>query len=95
MSYLLRRPRLAPGEPVHTITPDDAGWSHVGFEVVDLAAGESLTRIGHGRELCVVMLSGTALGRVGGEDFGSIGGRLSPFSGNPTSLICLHRSGSS
>jgi 5-deoxy-glucuronate isomerase len=86
MSHLLRRPCLAPGQPVHAVTPDDAGWSHVGFEVVDLAAGTSLSRIGLGRELCIVMISGTTHVRVGGEDFGSIGERMSPFGGNPSSL---------
>jgi 5-deoxy-glucuronate isomerase len=86
MARLLRRPDLTPGRSVHHITPENAGWTHVGFEVADLAAGESLARSGLGRELCVVMISGVARAVVGGEDFGSIGGRRSPFDGNPSSL---------
>lgn len=86
MSQLLRRPILKPGQPVHAITPDNAGWTYVGFEVVDLIAGRNLVRVGQDRELCIVMISGRAHAKVGGVDFGSIGGRDSPFSGNPSSL---------
>lgn len=86
MPNLLRRPCLEPGKPVHAITPDDAGWTHVGFEVLELGMGASLTRLVQGRELCVVMVSGRAHARAGSVDFGSIGGRDTPFAGNPFSL---------
>jgi 5-deoxy-glucuronate isomerase len=85
MSTLLRRPHSASG-PVHAITPANAGWRYVGFEVVDLAPGERLTRQGEGRELCVVMVAGEAGCRLGGQDAGMIGGRENPFSGNPASV---------
>lgn len=86
MSHLLRRPGLVPGEPVHAITPENAGWTYVGFEVIDLAAGEHLVRVGNGREICFVMLCGDAQASVDGIDFGSIGGRATPFARNPSSL---------
>ncbi|MCX7327898.1 MAG: 5-deoxy-glucuronate isomerase [Hyphomicrobiales bacterium] len=85
MSTLLRRPHPASG-PVHAITPANAGWRYVGFEVVDLAPGERLTRQGEGRELCVVMVAGEAGCRLGGQDAGMIGGRENPFAGNPASV---------
>lgn len=86
MSKLLRRPVLASGQPVHSLTPENAGWTHVGFEVIDMRAGESLAREGKGRELCFVMVAGTARAKVGGADFGVIGGRVGPFHGDPSSL---------
>jgi 5-deoxy-glucuronate isomerase len=86
MSPLLRRPNRAPGETVHAITPENAGWTYVGFEAVDLKAGASLERIGQGRELCIVMIAGRAQARVSGADFGALGGRNSPFAGQPSSL---------
>jgi 5-deoxy-glucuronate isomerase len=86
MSSLLRKPNLASGQAVHAITPENAGWTYVGFEVIDLTAGEILFREGHGRELCIVMVSGLAKVSVGDLDFGCIGGRASPFVGNPSSL---------
>ncbi len=91
MSPLLRRPIVTPGRSVHAITPENAGWTHVGFEVVDLDAGQSLVRQGQGRELCFVMVSGRANVRAGGVDFGSMGGRESPFAGNPSSLYAPPR----
>jgi 5-deoxy-glucuronate isomerase len=85
MSKLLMRPHLGSGS-VHAITPAHAGWRHVGFEVVDLAAGERLVRQGDGRELCVVMVAGDADCQLGERDVGVIGGRLGPFAGNPASV---------
>ena len=86
MSSLLRRPNRAPGEPLHAISPENAGWTYVGFEVLDIKAGERLERIGRGRELCIVMIAGRAQARVGGVDLGALGGRASPFAGQPSSL---------
>ncbi len=85
MSKLLRRPHPG-GGPAHAITPANAGWRYVGFEVVDLAPGERLTRQGEGRELCVVMVAGEAGCRLSGQDVGIIGGRENPFAGNPASV---------
>jgi 5-deoxy-glucuronate isomerase len=86
MQNLLCRPVLAPGASVHDITPANARWTFVGFEVVDLRAGEVLRRTGQGRELCVLMVAGEATARVDGHGFGMIGGRSNPFGGKPASL---------
>ena len=86
-SHLLRRPHLgAPGGVVHRITPQSAGWRYVGFESIDMAAGEILRRTDDANELCLVLVSGTAHIRAGDQDFGIIGGRAGPFDGSPDSV---------
>ena len=81
---LLVRPDRSPGAAqVHRITPESAGWRYVGFEVFDLAAGDAFERTAPDRELCLVLLSGRAAGRAGGEDFGTVGLRRTPFEGKP------------
>lgn len=67
------------GSPPTEVTPASAGWKYVGFEVLSLRRGEVVERPMHGRELCVVVLSGTA-------DIGSwrdVGSRPSVFDGAP------------
>jgi 5-deoxy-glucuronate isomerase len=60
------------------VTPESAGWTYVGFEVVrppaerDTGAGEH----------CVVVLSGT----VGVGDWTGLGGRTDPWSGMPDAV---------
>jgi 5-deoxy-glucuronate isomerase len=71
---------------VHAITPASAGWSYVGFEVFDLAPGQVLAQDTAGREACLVLLSGRAGVGAGGQDFGTIGARMSPFEGPPWSV---------
>lgn len=86
MTTLLRRPARVASGVLHDITPEAAGWRHVGFEVVRLAQGEAIARTGDGRELCLVLLSGRARVRVAGADFGAIGVRTSPFEAGPWSV---------
>ena len=86
-SPLLVRPSAPDGEGmVHRITPESAGWTYVGFEVYDLAPGQSLERATDDTEVCLVLLSGRARVSVSGQDFGTIGDRASPFEGSPWSL---------
>ena len=81
---LLVKPDLAPAAAqVHRITPESAGWRYVGFEVYDLAPGRTLERSLPDREQCLVLLSGRVGVRVGGQDFGTIGLRRTPFEGKP------------
>jgi 5-deoxy-glucuronate isomerase len=61
------------------VTPKSAGWSYVGFEVCSLRRGDVVARSTGERELCVVVLSGTA-------DIGpwkDVGSRPSVFDGPP------------
>ena len=82
-SRLLRRPAQAPH--LHHVTPENAGWTYVGFDVHALAPGASLKTGTGGREICLVMLQGKARIHAGGVDFGVIGERNSPFEGPPWS----------
>lgn len=87
MSKLLVKPRSPDAEGrIHEVTPESAGWGHVGFAVHKLAGGQSLSRETGEREHCLVLLSGKVTATAGGEDFGTIGGRSSPFEADPWSL---------
>jgi 5-deoxy-glucuronate isomerase len=63
------------------VTPDSAGWDYVGFEAFRLD-GERGIDTG-GRELCLVVLSGSCDVRSDGGEWLEIGGRESPFGGPP------------
>lgn len=87
MSKLLVKPQAPDAEGrIHEVTPETAGWEHVGFAVHQLAAGQSLSRETGDREHCLVLLSGKVAASAAGEDFGVIGGRASPFEPDPWSL---------
>ena len=83
---LLIKPDLSGEGPVHRITPESAGWRFVGFEVLDLKAGERLERQDASREQCVVVLGGRLTLSVDGRELGVLGGRAEPFSGKPHAL---------
>jgi len=80
MPKLLVRPEGETGRVIH-VTPESAGWSYVGFDLVKLAAGESASGGESGRETCLVVVSGRASVKAGGAALGEIGGRKSPFDG--------------
>ena len=90
---LLVKPDLSPGAPhVHRITPESAGWRYVGFEVLDIAPGRTLTRSLRDREQCLVLLSGRATLSLDGRDSGLVGERSDPFSGKPFAVYAPPRS---
>ncbi len=82
MSRLHVRPRGKRGK-VTSITPQSAGWRHVGFDVHQLAAGESAAAKTGEREVCLVLVSGKARIIVSGKNLGLLGERMSPFAGKP------------
>jgi 5-deoxy-glucuronate isomerase len=61
------------------VTPQSAGWDHVGFRVHELAAGAAASGGEAGREACLVILSGLADVVVAGQRFDAVGGRASVF----------------
>lgn len=61
------------------VTPASAGWTHVGFAVVHLAAGETYRGGAADRETCLVVVAGSVDVQVGDATFAHIGGRASPF----------------
>jgi 5-deoxy-glucuronate isomerase len=60
------------------VTPESAGWTYVGFDVVRLGPGETHARETGERELCLVAVEGSDHG-----DWRHLGGRADPFSGPP------------
>ena len=81
MSYLHRKPQQpdAIGR-IQSITPQNAHWHYVGFEVVQLSAGQSQRYpVGEQQELCAVVLSGRARLQSATLNFDNIGERLSVF----------------
>jgi 5-deoxy-glucuronate isomerase len=77
MSRLLIKPATA-GQ-VHQVTPQSASWQYVGFSIYDLIAGQGLQLHDPGRELCLVVLTGTAAVAVDGYRWQGVGGRQSVF----------------
>ncbi len=84
MSDLLVKP--ARGGVKHHITPDSAGWTYVGFDVLSLAPGHSVSQTTGEREICVVFVTGRGKVEVGETDFGTLGERMSPFESSPWSV---------
>jgi 5-deoxy-glucuronate isomerase len=84
MSDLLVHPADRPADDgtLVTVTPESAGWGHVGFEVLELDDGVVAHRSALGRELCVVVVGGRChVSSEHGE--WEIGERPDPFSGPP------------
>lgn len=67
------------------VTPERAGWRHLGFQVRSLRAGEGIKAESDGHELCVVLLAGDADLSVGGERW-TVEGRRGVFQGLPHAL---------
>lgn len=90
---LLVKPDLSPGAPhLQRVTPESAGWRYVGFEALELAPGQTLTRELPDREQCLVLLSGRAAIRIDGGERQAIGERSDPLSGKPFALYLPPRS---
>jgi 5-deoxy-glucuronate isomerase len=73
------------GRLVH-ITPETAGWRHVGFEMFRLQQGQRLQRRTVGEEACVVVLAGRCGASAGRRTWPEVGGRRSVFDGLPHAL---------
>lgn len=82
-SPLLRRPNAARSGTIVEVTPQTAGWSYVGFEVVALPAGSWVVRDAGAREVCVVVLTGTVDVTSEHGDWTGLGVRPDPFTGPP------------
>jgi len=61
------------------VTPAYAQWEYVGFQVVELAMGQSLSRNTGDSEVCMVLLSGIANVITSEEKYLEIGERMSVF----------------
>ena len=80
------------GRVLH-VTPENAGWQYVGFDLYRLAPGESASASTEDREVCLVIVSGRATVSAGETDFGTVGERMSPFEGKPFAVYVPAGSG--
>ncbi|MCB1446105.1 MAG: 5-deoxy-glucuronate isomerase, partial [Rhizobiaceae bacterium] len=85
MPNLLVKPEGANGRVTH-VTPDNAGWTYVGFDLHRMKPGESASGETGDREVCLVWISGKGKASAAGQDFGSVGERMNPFEGAPHAL---------
>ncbi len=67
------------GRDIVSVTPQSAGWEHVGFKAIRLAAGESQAIDTGTRELCLVVLTGSVDVTVDGQTWPGLGQRDSVF----------------
>ncbi|MBJ6985850.1 MULTISPECIES: 5-deoxy-glucuronate isomerase [unclassified Devosia] len=85
MSKLLVKPNGTSGKVID-VTPESAGWTYVGFTLHKLSPGQSVSAPTGDREVCLVLVSGTADITAGSENFPSVGKRTSPFEGKPEAV---------
>ena len=69
------------------VTPDDAGWSYVGFSAHRLEPGATIRRPGAAEERLVLVLEGQATVRVGDQAFARLGNRASVFDDTPPGIV--------
>lgn len=86
MTDLLRRPTATRGK-VHDITPEDAGWTYVGFSLHRLAEGEAAAEATGTREAILVLVEGCAEISAGKRDFGELGDRMDVFERTPPHCV--------
>src|ERR1700674_5500559 len=77
MSLLVKANRQ--GRDIVRVTPESAGWRHVGFSAHRLTPGETLRVEETAREACIVVLAGTVTVSAGQQTWAKIGGRASVF----------------
>lgn len=84
MSRLIVSPHAPDSEGVVlTVTPESAGWAHVGFQLVKLAEGQTFSRETEDNEICLVLLSGKADVSTTDRKWNEIGQRMSVFERTP------------
>ena len=67
------------GQTVVLVTPESAGWQHVGFQALRLKVGDSSVLATGTRELCLVVLAGTVDVDVDGISYPALGQRNNVF----------------
>jgi 5-deoxy-glucuronate isomerase len=80
---MMGSPLLAKARPegrlIVDVTPERAGWTHVGFRALRLHAGDRESISTGNRELCLVVLTGKVDVTLGGHTYRAIGTRESVF----------------
>ncbi len=85
---LLRKPTGVSGK-VHDLTPETAGWGHVGFGLYRLSPGDRAAEDTGAREVILVLVEGRARIVAGGVDHGEMGDRLDVFEKTPPHCLYL------
>ena len=78
------------GRDIVDVTPESAGWTHVGFHAWRLAAGEQASTLTGARELCLVVLTGTVdviVDNGAGGRYADLGRRDSVFDDIPPAAV--------
>ena len=88
MTQLLRKPKGTHGK-VHHITPQNAGWSYVGFDLHRLVPGDVVQEDTGDREVILVLVEGKARIDSSGRSFGELGDRLDVFEKSPPHCVYL------
>ncbi|MEO8487784.1 MAG: 5-deoxy-glucuronate isomerase [Betaproteobacteria bacterium] len=87
MSLLVKAAKEGP--TIVDVTPASAHWRYVGFRAHRLAAGERASIALPGRELCIVVLSGSVDVRAGQGEWRDLGDRASVFDDRPPWALYL------
>jgi 5-deoxy-glucuronate isomerase len=85
MSLLIKG--RAAGRSIVEVTPQSAGWHHVGFAAYRLAAGEDMQFAASDREQCFVLLAGNVSINTGVIAWREIGARASVFDDQPPHAV--------
>jgi 5-deoxy-glucuronate isomerase len=85
MPNLKVKPKAGIGHVIN-VTPDNAGWTYVGFDLHKLEPGQNVSSATGEREVCLVLVAGKAVVQADQSNFGEIGERMSPFGGKPWSV---------
>ena len=87
MSYLKVQPTAPNADGrVQCITPESANWPHVGVELFHMQAGASLSRNTEDKEVCLVLVTGSATVQAGEQTYDNIQSRDNIFSGAPAAV---------
>ncbi|MCD7060199.1 5-deoxy-glucuronate isomerase [Pelagibacterium xiamenense] len=85
MAELLVKPTGETGQVI-SVTPQNAGWTYVGFDLHKLTSGKVVSGETGSREVCLVFVAGKGNVVANGEALGELGERMSPFDGKPHSV---------
>ena len=88
MDSLHRKPTTNKGL-VHNITPENAGWRYVGFDLYRLSSGQSANGATGDREVIIVVVEGKAHIKSSENDWGVLGDRMSVFEKTPPHCLYL------
>jgi 5-deoxy-glucuronate isomerase len=88
MSKLLRKPSGSSGK-VHDVTPANAGWGYVGFQLYRLSPGETAADVTGKAEVILVLVEGRARITGAGQDWGEMGDRMDVFEKTPPHCLYL------